>query len=79
MGRRKKEDEACIPNPIKKKWYVAYRQTWQLYVFIALPVVIVAIFNYIPMAGNVMAFQDYSVRKGMWGSPFVGQIGRAHV
>jgi putative aldouronate transport system permease protein len=30
------------------------------------------IFSYIPMVGIVMAFQDFSAGKGIFGSPFVG-------
>lgn len=30
------------------------------------------IFNYIPMAGSMLAFKDYSMVKGIWGSEFVG-------
>lgn len=30
------------------------------------------IFSYIPMAGILMAFQDYKPSKGLFGSPFVG-------
>lgn len=35
-------------------------------------VLVVLIFNYIPMAGIVMAFQDYVPAKGFFGSEFVG-------
>ena len=35
-------------------------------------VILVIIFNYGPMAGLVMAFQDFSPRKGFFGSDFVG-------
>jgi len=30
------------------------------------------IFKYVPLLGNVIAFQDYSIFKGIWASPFVG-------
>ena len=33
---------------------------------------LVLIFNYGPMYGLLMAFQDFQVTKGIWGSPFVG-------
>lgn len=39
----------------------------------ALPVIVYfIIFNYIPMSGIVMAFQKFSIKKGIWGSPFIG-------
>lgn len=48
------------------------REHWQLYLM-ALPVVIYfLVFNYAPMVGVVMAFQKYSMRKGIFGSQFVG-------
>ena len=48
------------------------RDHWQLYLM-ALPVIIyLLLFNYAPMAGVVMAFQKYSMRKGIFGSQFVG-------
>ena len=33
---------------------------------------LVLIFNYGPMYGLLMAFQDFQVTKGIWGSPWVG-------
>jgi len=30
------------------------------------------IFSYAPMAGNIVAFKEYSVRKGIWGSDWAG-------
>ncbi|SDC95014.1 putative aldouronate transport system permease protein [Paenibacillus sp. UNCCL117] len=30
------------------------------------------IFKYVPLAGNMIAFQDYSMFKGIWNSPWVG-------
>ena len=32
----------------------------------------VAIFNYIPMLGVIIAFKKYSFRQGIWGSEWVG-------
>jgi putative aldouronate transport system permease protein len=45
---------------------------WQLYLFLLLPVIYIIIFKYIPMGGLVVAFKDYKVRKGIWGSEWVG-------
>ena len=33
---------------------------------------LILIFNYGPMYGLTMAFQDFQVMRGIWGSPFVG-------
>lgn len=35
-------------------------------------VILILLFNYIPMAGLIMAFQDFKPVKGILGSPFVG-------
>ena len=45
---------------------------WQLYLFLLLPVCYIVIFAYVPMGGLVIAFEDYSVRKGLFGSEWVG-------
>ncbi len=48
------------------------RRDWQLYLFLAVPLIYIIIFAYIPMGGLVMAFQDFSIRKGILGSEWVG-------
>ncbi|MBE1593573.1 ABC transporter permease [Nonomuraea angiospora] len=48
------------------------RRNWQLYLLVAVPVAYFAIFKYIPMANAVIAFKDYSVLDGIWGSEWVG-------
>ena len=45
---------------------------WQFWVVIAVPIIYAIIFAYIPMAGIVLAFQDFSIRKGIFGSEWVG-------
>lgn len=48
------------------------RMNWAVYLM-ALPVVAYfIIFNYIPMGGILMAFEDYSIKKGILGSTWVG-------
>ncbi len=40
---------------------------------LALPAIVTLfIFNYLPMFGLVLAFKDYKVTKGIWGSPWSG-------
>lgn len=49
------------------------RKNWQLYVFFLLPaLVITIIFKYIPMGGILIAFEDFNVIKGVFGSEWVG-------
>jgi multiple sugar transport system permease protein/putative aldouronate transport system permease protein len=38
----------------------------------ALPLAYIIIFCYVPMGGILMAFKDYSPRRGIWQSPWVG-------
>ncbi len=53
----------------KLTWLV---RDWRLYVMLALPVIWYLLFCYKPMIGVVIAFQKYSLVKGMWGSRWVG-------
>jgi putative aldouronate transport system permease protein len=55
-------------NRVKKD----FRSNWPIYL-ILLPVIIYfAIFAYVPMAGILMAFQNFTIKGGIWGSPWVG-------
>ena len=44
----------------------------QLYLLAIIPFLFVVLFNYIPMSGILLAFKDYSLRKGILGSPWAG-------
>ncbi|WP_083537280.1 MULTISPECIES: sugar ABC transporter permease [unclassified Paenibacillus] len=48
------------------------KRHWQLYLVVFPPLLYLLIFKYIPMAGVVIAFKDYNVIQGIWGSPWVG-------
>lgn len=48
------------------------RKNWQLYVMCLPAVLYLLLFAYKPMAGVVIAFKDYSMRAGIWGSKWVG-------
>ncbi|WP_300773759.1 sugar ABC transporter permease [uncultured Acetatifactor sp.] len=45
---------------------------WRLYVLLLPSLVYLFIFAYIPMYGVQIAFRDFSPRKGIWGSEWVG-------
>ncbi len=48
------------------------RKNWFLYLMFLPVLIYFVIFAYIPMGGTIMAFKDYKVRMGIWGSPWVG-------
>lgn len=48
------------------------RRNWSLYVMIAFPVIYMIIFDYIPMYGVQIAFKDFKIAKGIFGSEWVG-------
>jgi len=43
-----------------------------LFLFILPGIILVLLFNYIPMTGLQLAFRDFQFSGGIWGSPFVG-------
>ncbi|MEQ4721768.1 ABC transporter permease subunit [Nonomuraea sp. B19D2] len=50
----------------------SFHRYWQLYLLIVLPLAYFVIFKYIPMTNAVIAFKDYNVVDGIWGSEWVG-------
>lgn len=53
-------------------WKQDMRRNWPVY-FMFLPTAVMTIvLHYIPMFGIIMAFEDYEVRKGFFGSRWVG-------
>jgi putative aldouronate transport system permease protein len=53
-------------------WKRDISMNWGVYLLFAPILVYFIIFNYLPMVGIIMAFQDYSAIKGFLGSKFVG-------
>ena len=69
--RRLKEMNKKKQSLRSKVSYV--RKNWQLYIFFLMPALLLTIiFKYIPMGGLLIAFEDYNVIKGVFGSPWVG-------
>ena len=48
------------------------RRHWTLYLLMVVPLVWFVVFKYIPMSNAVLAFKNYNVVRGIWGSPWVG-------
>ena len=56
----------------KNKGLIRLRRDWRLYAMLAIPFVWYLLFCYKPMVGIIIAFQKYSIFKGVAGSKFVG-------
>ena len=62
------------PDRYYSRWkYI--RTRWELYLMLLLPVAFVFVFNYLPMGGLIIAFKDFKLRQGIWGSPWASNFG----
>ncbi|XIJ22929.1 ABC transporter permease subunit [Lacrimispora sp. JR3] len=74
MGIKQKS----VTKPLKMKRSIKQNvryieKNWQLYVVFLLPALALTIlFKYIPMGGVLIAFEDFNVIDGVFGSPWVG-------
>ena len=59
-------------NKPRGKTLIRLKRDWRLYLMLLIPVTWYLLFCYKPMIGVMIAFQKYSLVKGMWGSKFVG-------
>lgn len=70
-----KETPVALHQNRTSFWFLArrsFRRYWQLYLIMLPAIAYFLIFKYIPITNAVLAFKDYSVVKGIWGSPWVG-------
>ncbi len=58
--------------PCLKAWRKSIRKHWQLYLLLIPVLASFIIFNYIPMAGIQIAFKDFTLKDGIWGSEWIG-------
>lgn len=56
----------------QSRFMMRLRKDWQLHLLLVLPLLILLLYNYIPMGGVLMAFQNYKPAKGLFGSKWVG-------
>ena len=73
------EDKGKLSLLVDRKrtsqWYRAkksFRRHWQLYLVMVPALLYFFVFKYIPIANAVIAFKEYNVVQGIWGSPWVG-------
>ena len=61
-----------IVKSVKKLLPRAVQKNWDLYLLILPVVMYFILFKYLPMFGIQIAFKDFSAKKGIWGSDWVG-------
>lgn len=66
------KQETLIPKKGFRRFAHNFIRDWQLYLMIAIPVIYIFVFSYLPMYGIQISFKEYSPRKGIWGSDWVG-------
>ncbi|MFC0215768.1 ABC transporter permease [Paenibacillus chartarius] len=59
-------------RPLASRYLANMRKHWMLYVMILPGLIFYLVFKYVPLAGSVIAFQNYQIFKGITGSPWVG-------
>lgn len=68
MVRSQNLNKTRRPNP----WIKNIREHWELYLIMLVPMAFLLVFSYYPMYGAQIAFKDFKIRAGIWGSPWVG-------
>lgn len=59
------------PSRTKKTWK-RVKKHWEFYLLIIPPMLYIILFKYLPIAGAQIAFRDFNVVGGLWGSEWVG-------
>lgn len=75
----KKKQKASVSGYIEKKsttewvlWKTSLKRNWQLYMLLIPVIASFIIFSYIPMAGIQIAFKNFTLNNGIWGSTWAG-------
>ncbi len=61
-----------LPFKSKLTTWKKITRHWELYFLVLLPVLYLIVFKYVPMIGVQIAFKDFNVVQGIWGSKWVG-------
>lgn len=72
-------EKASLGTKIKKNltkeaylWKKSFNKYWQLYILLIPVVLNFVIFHYIPMGGIQIAFKNFTIKDGIWGSAWAG-------
>ena len=71
-GFRKMSVKSAAPRKRKQPFGVYMRRYWPLYAMLLLPTAFCLLFKYWPMTGLVMAFKNFKMMRGIWGSAWNG-------
>ncbi|WP_312029584.1 ABC transporter permease [Paenibacillus sedimenti] len=66
------ETALTLSKDNKRGLFYFLRRDWQLYFLLLIPLAMALVFKYAPMFGLTLAFKDYKIAKGFWGSEWVG-------
>ena len=66
--QRSTAHKAILRSTVRKDM----KRHWQLYCILAIPIIMLIIFRYVPMYGVIIAFKNFKVRQGILGSDWVG-------
>lgn len=69
-----KENKPVV-SKVKFDWRVYMKRYWQLYALLALPLLYLLIFKYIPMVYMLVAFKKYSIVQSVWEMPWAKNHG----
>lgn len=72
-GPTAEANHVSVTHMKSKKGFAYYlRRDWQLYALLLVPLSFVLLFKYAPLSGLTLAFKDYKIARGFWGSDWVG-------
>lgn len=70
--KKKREPSQRAAKGKQNEVRIRLKQSWQLYVIFALPLLYFLVFRYGAMGWLTLAFKDYNAVEGLWGSEWVG-------
>nr|WP_224753918.1 ABC transporter permease subunit [Paenibacillus terricola] len=68
----KNENGLLEKSKAKKGFKYYFRRDWQFYSLLLIPIAFVLVFKYASMFGLIIAFKNYRIADGFWGSEWVG-------
>ncbi|WP_298988810.1 sugar ABC transporter permease [uncultured Pseudokineococcus sp.] len=66
------EEQTPVRRPPRRTWRSALKRDWRLYSLVLLPLLFFAVFRYLPMLGNVIAFRRFRPGGSIFGDEWVG-------